>query len=370
MACRGVIFVTMLGVTLATIDVAHAQLSPRGLIGEITRPFRAMLGRLGHFPSSRHHFAFEDRRSGDSAPSSVLGIGQAGPPGWPNAFEDVVGFVFSPDKYAQEFHSRGFNVIADTITGHIVTQPTARIATTTGTAASDDTNNNGAADSCNQSLDGNTWPAARVEQLMQLQDAQHHALDKLQAGVNESAKSVGGDCRVSGASTAPDRLKTLIQTLWNVRDGGIAIHAPLIDFLGTLNDTQKSSFASQQPKDNRVASAGSANNNGANRQYQACAAPNVEAAERMIKEIEQRVRPNQEQVASLEYLHKTSSEMAKLLMTSCAQAVPNDPLARLDAADDKLTSVNYAATTVQVAFEDFYGKLDKGQKARLDETNR
>jgi hypothetical protein len=114
-----------------------------------------------------------------------------------------------------------------------------------------------------------------------------------------------------------------------------------------------------------VASAGSTN-----KQYQACAAPNVEASERMIKEIEQRVRPNQEQAASLEYLHKTSLEMAKLLMTSCAQAVPNDPLARLDAADDKLTSVNYAATTIQVAFEDFYGKLDKGQKARLDETNR
>jgi hypothetical protein len=32
--------------------------------------------------------------------------------------------------------------------------------------------------------------------------------------------------------------------------------------------------------------------------------------------------------------------------------------------------VNYAATTVQVAFEDFYAKLDKGQKARLDETSR
>ncbi len=369
MACRGVIFVTMLGVTLVATDVAQAQLSPRGLIGEITRPFRTMLGRFGHFPRGRHPVASADRSSPESAPPSVSGLGQAGPPAWPNAFEDVVGFVFSPDEYAQEFHGRGFDVIADTITGHIATQPSARVATTTGSAASDDANN-GTADSCNQSLDGNNWPAARIEQLIQLRDAQQHALDKLQAAVNTSAKSVDGDCRASGALTAPDRLKTLIQSFWTVRDGGIAIHGPLKDFLDTLSDTQKSSFASQQPKDNRVASAGSANNDGANRQYQACAAPNVEAAERMIKEIEQRVRPNQQQAASLEYLHKTSSEMAKLLMASCAQAVPNDPLARLDAAGDELTSVNYAATTVQVAFEDFYGKLDKGQKAQLDEASR
>jgi hypothetical protein len=368
MASRGVIFVAMLGVTLAATDVAHAQLSPRGLIGEITRPFRAMFGRFGHFPR-RHPVASAERKSPDNAPPSVSGLGQAGPPAWPNAFEDVVGFVFSPDEYAQAFHSRGFDVIADTITGHIATQPSARVAATTGSAASDDANND-AADSCNQSLDGNNWPAARIEQLIQLQDAQHRALVTLQAAVNTSAKSVNGDCRASETSTAPDRLKALIQTFWTVRDGGNAIHAPLKNFLDTLSVTQKSSFASHQPNDNRVASAGNANNEGANKQYQACAAPNVEAAERMIKDIEQRVRPNQEQAASLEYLHKTSSDMAKLLMASCAKAVPNDPLARLDAAGDELTSVNYAATTVQVAFEDFYAKLDKGQKARLDQTSR
>jgi len=86
----------------------------------------------------------------------------------------------------------------------------------------------------------------------------------------------------------------------------------------------------------------------------------------MIKTIEQKVRPNKEQAASLENLHKVSADMAKLLMASCARPVPASPMARLDAANDELTAINYAATTVQIAFNDFYSRLDEGQKTRFD----
>ena len=368
MACRDVIFVAMLGAGLVVADAADAQLSPRGIIGGITRPFRAMLGRFGHFPRSHYHTAATDRASGDSPPrdpSATSDLGQTGPPGWPNAFEDVVGFAFSPNDYTQELRSRGFDVIADTITGHLAAPPQARTAITTGTAVRDDAGGT-SADSCNTSVDRNNWPAARIERLMQLQDAQHDALDKLQAAVNQAAKSIGGNCRDSGTPAPPDRLKMLIQTLWAVRDGGISMRSPLKHFLDTLTDAQKSTFASQQPQEKLVASAGNANDSRTSKQYQACAAPNVEASERMIKEIEQRVRPNKQQAAGLENFHKASSDMAKLLIASCAQAVPIEPLARLDAADDQLTAMNYAATTVQIAFDDFYGKLDNSQKARLE----
>ena len=90
----------------------------------------------------------------------------------------------------------------------------------------------------------------------------------------------------------------------------------------------------------------------------------------MIKQIELRVRPNKDQAANLENLHKVSSDMAKLLMASCAQPIPSDPLARLDAAADQLTAMNYAATAVQIAFNDFYSKLDTAQKARIDSASR
>jgi hypothetical protein len=102
-----------------------------------------------------------------------------------------------------------------------------------------------------------------------------------------------------------------------------------------------------------------------NKQYQACASQNAEKAERMIKEIEMRVRPNKDQAASFEGFHKASSDMAMLLIASCAQPIPADPMARLDAANDQLTAINYAATTVQIAFDDFYLKLSNDQKSRF-----
>jgi hypothetical protein len=40
-------------------------------------------------------------------------------------------------------------------------------------------------------------------------------------------------------------------------------------------------------------------------------------------------------------------------------------MARLDNANDQLTAMNYAATTVQIAFDDFYLKLSNDQKSRF-----
>ena len=69
-------------------------------------------------------------------------------------------------------------------------------------------------------------------------------------------------------------------------------------------------------------------------------------------------------------LHKASDDMAKLMIASCAQPVLSRPVARLDAADDQLTTMNYAATTVQIALNDFYAKLNNAQHARFDAMSR
>ena len=58
--------------------------------------------------------------------------------------------------------------------------------------------------------------------------------------------------------------------------------------------------------------------------------------------------------------------MAKLLIASaCSQFPPTRWRGWMPPAD-QLTTMNYAATTVQIAFDDFYRKLDDEQKARLD----
>jgi hypothetical protein len=369
---RGRIFIIalMLG-AISPYEAAYAQLSPQGVLGGITRPFRQMFGHFRHAPRYYRHRA-ESRGAAAasfSQPSAVTGsrLGSAGAPAWPTAYEDVLGFALWPDDYAFRLRGRGFDVIADTITGRIeMPRVSARIATT-GTAATDAPSANGCGgEPLSSSQD--SWPSARIEQILQLSDAQHDALGKMQTNVTQSAKNLRADCQV-GAAGPSDRMKTLVQKLWAVRDAAISAQNPVKNFYGSLTETQKNSFISSQPINNTPSNQKTADS-GMNQQYQACAAQNVERAERLIKEIEMIIRPRKDQAAILENLHKTSSDMAKLLIASCAQPIPADPQARLDAAADRLTALNYAATTVQIAFDDFYSRLNSDQKARFESPAR
>ena len=289
--------------------------------------------------------------------------GSALQPG-PRAYEDLVGFTFWPDDYASRFRGRGFDVIADTITGRFDGPRPVRTATT-GTAVRNDAGSDPSAEYCGDtsSADSN-WPTTRIEQISQLSDTQRASLEKLQSAGSQSVKTIRANCVGPAGGTPPDRLRALVQTLWTVRDAGISMREPLKAFYDTLTVTQKNSFASQQPQENPPSDPKYANP-GMNKQYQACASQNAEKAERMIKEIEMRVRPGKDQAASFEGFHKASADMAKLLIASCAQPIPADPMARLDAANDQLTAINYAATTVQIAFDDFYLKLSNDQKSRF-----
>lgn len=359
---------------------AQAQLSPQGIIGGVTRPLRQMLGHFGHFPRSYRHRSSGGARAAApvAAPAAALAdrdapgavksrLGRAGPAAWVTAYEEVLGFAFWPDDYGAQFRSRGFDVIADTITGRFDRMRGSTRVATTGTARNDG-GNDVSADQCNDASSADDkWPASRIEQLLQLSDGQHAALNKVQLAGNDAVKTIKSNCRPTGELSPPDRLRALVQALWVVRDGDIAMRVPLKNFYESLTSAQKNSFAVQQPQNAPVPDK---TQGGENKQYQACAAQNVGSAERLVKEIEMKVRPDKTQTASLENLHKISSDMAKLLIASCAQPIPADPLARLDSASDQITAMNYAASNVQIALDDFYGRLSQTQKARFEATGR
>jgi hypothetical protein len=372
---RTIVLITTLTAAILLPDAAHAQLSPQGVIGGITHPFRQMLGHFGHFPRARHHraVAAESRTAApilanETSASSGSRLGWVGPPAWPSAYEDMLGFTFWPDDYASRLRGRGFDVIADTIIGRFDLPRSPARAATTGAAVKSDADTETSLERCSDtSSPESNWPAGRIEQILPLSDDQHAALEKLQLAAAQSVNKIRDDCRGPGALAPPDRLRALVQTLWTLRDAGISVREPANNFYDALTNTQKNAFASQQPQSSPHADPKAADTN---KQYQACTSQNAEKAERLIKEIEMRVRPNKGQMASLENLHKVSADMAKLLIASCLQPIPADPVARLDATGDQLTAMNYAATTVQIAFDDFYLKLNYDQKTRLQLPSR
>ena len=373
------------GLLIATVPLdspAQAQLSPQGIIGGVTRPLRQMLGHFGHFPRNSRHRSSSGARTA-AAPAAAAApalaperdtqgtvksrLGRAGPAAWVTAYEEAIGFSLWPDDYGPQFRSRGFDVIADTITGRFDRLRAPRVATTG--AARNDTGNDVSADQCNDtSSTDDKWPASRIEQLLQLSDAQHATLDKVQLAANDAVKTIRSNCRQPGDLSPLDRLRTLVQALWVVRDGDMAMRAPFKDFYESLTSAQKNTFALQQPQN--TSPPDDKAQGGENKQYQACAAQNIGSAERLVKEIEMKVKPDKAQAASLENLHKVSSDMAKLLIASCAQPIPADPLGRLDSASDQITAMNYAASNVQIALDDFYGRLSQTQKARFEASGR
>jgi LTXXQ motif family protein len=354
MLVRGLFIVALMSLVTALPPPAAAQLSPRGILGAVMSPFRHFLGRFGHFPHVPRYAAPPERavanapRFADSHTVAATRLSQLGPPAWPTGYVDVIGYVFWPNDYAEEVKDRGFDVIAMTITGPFKAP---------------------AVGQCDAVATGeDSWPEAQVEQTAHLSNTQKQALLNVQAALNDSTKSLKIDCRDPNATAPTGRFDALIQALWAVRDTGLSVRESLRAFDDTLTGPELAAFSADHPQ----SAAQTTGNAGSepNKQMQACAAQNVGEAERMIKQIEQRVHPTKEQSASLESLHKVSADMAKMLAGSCAQPVPADPLARLDATDEQLTTMNYAATAVQISFDDLYGKLDDQQRARLNSAGR
>lgn len=376
---RTIIIGGILAAAILLPDAGRAQLSPQGILGGITRPFRHALGQVGHYPLARHYrraaaarAAAEPRMTASRERAGLSGsrLGWVGPPAWPNAYEDMLGFTFWPSDYAPRLRGHGFDVIADTITGRFDLPRSVARTATTGSATKDDSESDGSMGQCaDPTSTESNWPSSRIDQFVQLSGTQRAALEKAQAAVGQSIKNIKADCRSPAAIAPPERLRAFVQTLWAVRDAGISLRGPLKEFSDSLTKAQMDGFAVQQSQ-KPPARDQKASNELMARQYQACASPNAERAERMVKEIEMRVRPDKEQATSFENFHQTSSNMAKMLIASCAKPIPTDPMARLDSVNDQLAAMNYAAATVQIAFDDFYGRLRNEQKMRFDSMAR
>lgn len=366
-----ILLIAFLAATTALPDAANAQFSPSGVMGAVTLPFRAMLDRFGHFPRSRRSHMTQDHMTQDHmaqdmrrANPPAAQLGDVGPVGWPSAYEDVLGFTFWPGRYTGQVRAHGFDVIAAAMTGSARGPKLARTVTT-GAAVQSDSNANSVS-ACDKNADAQVdWPTSQIEQTTQLNAAQRDALGKLKTALAESIKTIKAGCRDVSALPPTERIKAAVQELWAVRDAGIYIRSPLKAFYETLTDAQKAGFAWKQPTD-KPGQAAKAASRGMARQYQACAAPSLEVSERLLGQIEQDVRPSNEQAASMQALRKTSSDMAKLLTAPCAQPIPGNPVARLDAANDQLSSMSFAATSMEIALDSLYAQLGAEQKAKFD----
>lgn len=348
---------------------AQFALSPRGIFGMMTRPLRDMLGHLRGLRYRHYRVAHGARHAGSQKPSdqqqAKLGdtetsarAGASPDAAELNAYDNVLGYAFWPDAYAGALDRYGYADITAAVIGPL--QPA---STTVGHAATTGANPDDAAGGSilpvcqNAGTSTTDWLTGKIEQGLNPNTAQLHRLDRLRARLAEGAALIKTSCQTPLSLLPAQRLADLRQRLWAVHEAGVLARHSIKAFYASLNPAQKAKFAStaqaSQQRDRQ------------------CATQDAGDTKRLLEQIQQTVHvANKTQQVKLDRLRKTSAEMHKLLLAACAQPAAPNPLARLDAADQRLVATNLAATNMEVALNDFYGALDARQKKQFDALGR
>jgi hypothetical protein len=169
--------------------------------------------------------------------------------------------------------------------------------------------------------------------------------------------------------TPTGRLETMIARLEATHEAVRIVRPPLERFYDALNDEQKARFNALVPNVGEKARA----------QTQPVQAKQADArcgeakpglTNLPIERIEEVVRPTEAQRAALDRLGKATDKAVARLQDACPDVVPQTPVGRLDAMEQRLVAMIEAARLVQPALEKFYAALDSEQKARFNTLGR
>ena len=190
-----------------------------------------------------------------SQQTAATGLGLVGPPTWPSAYEDILGFTLWPDKYGERLRAHGIGDVMSALfapAGGAASGGGQAVARARADDKSPRSDADGAASPAQASPPASTdWPAKPIEQAIALNGAQRAALDQFRTAVGEAVAAIQAGCRDDAPRSSAERLRAMQRTLWAVRDATMLVRAPLINFYRSLTDEQKQHFTSRRPSRTR-----------------------------------------------------------------------------------------------------------------------
>lgn len=270
-----------------------------------------------------------------------------------------MGFTLWPGEYSERLRGHGIGDVMSAVTvpaSTLVAQVRQSVAMARTDAKADATA--GSRGICTIDPPAEQWPAAQIERSLQLNAVQRDALAQLKAALRDAAANIKSACRDEGAIPSVERLRAMQSTLWAIHDAVIGLRSPLAKFFDSLTDEQRQKFAapaSAQADPRSMSAAAIA---------KLCGAP--ASNDGQARQAERQLNLNKAQRASLDAFQKKSSEMGQFLMASCLKPVASTPVERIDAAADRLTALIFAASSVNLALNDFYNQLNDEQKSKFN----
>lgn len=371
----------------ATAD-ARPRFGPAAVLGAFAAPLGALLGARPSF--GRRGTTSRRSRSGEPArapaatrmddpartgeteravPTAGMRSSWVGPVFWPHASDDMFEYAFLPNGAGERFWAYGHRdlhgVFAD-LGSFRGAKAVAAAADKTGVAAAD--TKAPPTDMCGSvaaasSADG---VIAYIELVVQPSAAQHEMLGQLRTALTQASDRVKAACRATIPATPLERLDTMQDRIWAMRDAALTVRMPLEHFYNSLDEEQKARLNGDDADQPRIAGQG----NYARERAVAQMCREHTSALSDTRAIESALRPSAEQRASFTELQMRLAGLAQLIMSSCPTQTPDGPLGKLAVAQDRLTTMLFAVMTIGPALQTFYGSLSDTQKAEFNKVIR
>jgi len=387
---------------LATHGAATQGLAAHGQMGGVNgRQFQAQ-GQLGHNQLAGAQFhglqnfnragfnrnAFGDRHAWNHWGSRFWGAGWnnwgwgwggwAGPVFWPFLYGDIFTFAFWPYGYYDPFWALGPNFLLASIfapgpyfgydNGYgegyygYAGAPDIYYGRHRARGSRERAQAEAAAQSCSGLAPGVTdLPIEQIRRKIHPTGDAAAALDALSAAAFKANDVVQASCSTEAPLTpvarldgAEKRLEAMLQAVAIMRD-------PLAKFYDSLSEEQKQRFDAMGDASATRAESAAGGGDLASLCRQQDGVTNLP-----VQRIEQVIAPNADQKGAFDDLKQAAKDAADQLQASCPTQVPQTPVARLDAADKRLSGMVDAMKVVRPKLAAFYASLSDDQKARFN----
>jgi hypothetical protein len=293
-----------------------------------------------------------------------------GPVFWPYAYSDIFDYTFWPGGYDDGYWAYAYDDFFDGVFWG-EQGPPVEYAYEPGMprpSSSPAPRYAAVQELCKQPGTGITaWPFAEIEQKVGLSAEQKALLADVRKAGQDAAAVFKASCPADNAFplTPPGRLQTMTLRLKATQQSVQTVRPALEKFYESLSDEQKERFNTIGPK--------TPSPNVEARQAQdvkSCKDPKAGLSNLPIEKIEDTVKPDDAQAASLDKLQAATDKAVGILQAACPDETPLTPPGRLEMMEKRLQAMIDAADTVQPALTAFYGALSNEQKARFNRIGR
>jgi hypothetical protein len=212
-----------------------------------------------------------------------------------------------------------------------------------------------------------SFPIDRMREAIQSTGGQSAALNDLASAASKASSVVAASCPSVPPLTPVARLDAVDQRLEAMIQAVQIVRPALTRLDDSLSDEQRQHLdalgAEESSNSRATASAGPT---GAGTIGTLCDRQAESFTKLPAQRIEEVVRPNEQQRTAFENLKQASAQAADELKTSCPAQTAATPVARLDAANNRLQALVQAAKTVRPRLAAFYASLGDEQKAQFN----